>query len=353
MNKKILIIIGVAALLISAVGYYFWSKRGIIKVLEVNVAQNKVVKSVTASGVIKSEYEADLSFLASGKISRINVNENDNMKKGALLAVLNTNSQQESANALKNAVEALNNDKKIYIEKYGSNLDAAGGRKNYETTLKKYDDQIQQAESNYRSQLGLLPNYYIYAPFAGTIVDISKNAGENITINEKLIKIADLNKLYFEVDLDQEDLENIKLDQKVMVTLDAYPNTPFEGKVSELPSFAKEEGTSKLFTVKIAMVKNDKPVLLGMDGDAEITVSQTDEAVNTLSFDEVFKEQDKKPFVWIINNSGVLEKKPIEIGLEGDVYTEIKTNLDGYKIVVPQNSRDKLKENQKAEIMKG
>ena len=352
MSKKLIIIITIIVLLITGIGYYFFSQRGIVKVVEVKPTKNKVIKSVTSSGVVKSTYDADLAFLATGKISKINVKENQIVKKNALLAVLNTSSAQESANALKNASESIQNDKKIYKEKYADDLKAAGGRENYETTLKKYDDQIQQAEASYRSQLGVLPNYYIYAPFEGTVVDVVKESGENITGGSTLIKIADLTKLYFEVNLDQEDLENLKVGQSVKITLDAYPNNPFDGKVLEMPSFAKEEGTTKQFPVKIEIMKNDKTVLLGMDGDAEITVNETSEAVNSLIFDEVFKETDKSPFVWILTSNNKLKKEYIEIGLEGDIYTEIKTPLDKFNIVMPQSTKDKLVENQKAQIVK-
>ncbi len=351
MNKKIVGIILGVLIIVGGIIFYFWSQRGILKVIEVNPQNNKVIKSVTSSGSIKSKNDADMAFLATGKISSIKVEEGQIVKKGALLATLNTSSQQESLKSLQKAIETIANDKKSYKESYADNLNAVGGRENYEIEMKDYDDRIAQAEANYRSQLNVLPNYYLYAPFDGTIVDIAKSAGENITAAATLIKIADLEKLYFEVNLDQEDLENLKQDQYTEVTLDAYPNDPFKGKVTELPTFAKTDGATKEFTVKIELEKNEKPLLLGMDGDAEIVVEETPTEVTTLIFDEVYKEADGRFYIWALE-SGILKKSYVEIGLEGDIYTEIKSSLDNLTIVMPQNTKDKLIENQKAQIIK-
>lgn len=350
MRRRTIIIIVVSILLIGGgVAWYFSTQQG-QTVEQIFVEQNDVLKTVSASGVVKSDDQADLSFLASGKITNINIEEGQQVIARSVLGSLNTTSQAQTSQASRDARDIALRSRDAFIEQYSSNKDDIGGDEAYEIELRRQNELVSQAQASLNAQLSLLPNYYINAPFAGTVTNVNKKVGETATAGEPVFTIADLSKLYFQVELDQEDYGFVRLDQPVNITFDSYPDDTFTGKIIDLPDYVGTNGTSGVVTVKISIdpIEN-KPVLLGMTGDVDIIVDKVDMA-NTLIFDEII-EDDTGTYVWVLG-AGKLKKLPIETGVEGDIYTEVKTDLSSYTIVIPSETGQELKEGEQAKIVK-
>jgi hypothetical protein len=60
-------------------------------------------------------------------------------------------------------------------------------------------------------------------------------------------------------------------------------------------------------------------------------------------FNEISYDEDSNPYVWVVESEKI-KKLPIEIGLEGDLYTEVKTDLTGKSIVVPATESVEIQE---------
>ncbi|MBP7859775.1 efflux RND transporter periplasmic adaptor subunit [Patescibacteria group bacterium] len=332
------------------VGYLIFSKWGVVNVKEVKLLSVDVEKSVSASGSIKAEKQANLSFGTSATITKINVEEGGTAIKGQILATADAYSQAKTVDSAKQTLENAKKDLEIYIDTYNDNLDAAGGRQQYERQIAKLQNISNQAQNSLYSQQSTLTKYYIKSPIAGTITDVTKKVGENATTNETILSVADLNTLYFEAEVDQEDLGILKLNQKVKITLDAFAYKEFEGVISEIPKFV-DTGTTNLL-VKIKINQNDSNILYGMTGDANIEI-ENKKGITALDFDSIFVDENdnKKSYVYLLE-SGVIKKQYIELGLEGDRYTQVITKLDGKTLVVPEKTTIVLKEGQKAQIVK-
>lgn len=191
------------------------------------------------------------------------------------------------------------------------------------------------------------------SPIDGTVIAIDKKDGEIATPAVGFITVTDFNNLYFEANLDQEDFGLVKLNQEAEIKLDSYDRNVFKSVVYELPNYAEVSGANKdLFTIKLKITDtNNLSVLLGMTGDADISVDSSNVAVRSVKFDEIYKESNSdKYYVWTSQN-GVLKKVSVEIGLEGDEYTEIVSNIDNYTLVVPQNNKVLLVEGMKVKIV--
>jgi RND family efflux transporter MFP subunit len=338
------IIIAVIVLAIVGFGFYKNSQPAVSKVNKAEVVSEVVRKTVSASGSVISKNEADLSFAATGELSDLNVEKGDVVSKGQNLAGLYNYDTSQSVKASKDSRDVAKRDLELYIQTYESHKDDVGGSKEYAIGVKRLEELLSRAEAGYQSSIGTLSKTYITAPLAGTIVDILKEKGEIVGLGEAVIKIADLDNLIFEMDVDQEDFGYLKLDQQVEIELDSYTKHIFSGKVSELPKYANS--STEQFTVRIEIDKDaDHTVLLGMNGDARIIVSTTGDKVNSLPFDAVFKEKNDGSYVWTEEN-GVLKKMPVELGLEGDIYTQVKTDLSGKQLYIPSGNEE-LKEGNK------
>jgi len=341
-----------AATLVFIIARSYYTSDGIktLSVKEVKVENRIVEKTVSASGKVKSENSANLSFNSTGRVSNIYFKKGDSVKKGQLIAYLDTQSFNQTIQSYKDSRDIALRDKEIFVEQYEDNKSAIGGENDYDINIRRYDEKISQADALYNSQKNSLRNSYIYAPFDGVIVDITKEIGENASLGETIIKLENLNQIVFEIELDQEDYGFVQVGQEATIDLDAYNNTTFGGKVSLLPKYA--DGTSgSSFIVEIAMdpSKEISP-LVGMTGDARIIVSKTETGVPSLLYDEILTDDEDKPYVYVVKNN-MIEKQNIEIGLEGDIYTELKTPIED-TIVTGANDKVEVTAGYKAKLIK-
>jgi HlyD family secretion protein len=80
-----------------------------------------------------------------------------------------------------------------------------------------------------------------------------------------------------------------------------------------------------------------------MTGDVNIIVAKNNN-VRALPFDAVFTEESSgKKFVWVVDSSNKISKKYVEIGLEGDTLTEIKSELPEF-VLTPESNSKAIKE---------
>lgn len=126
---------------------------------------------------------------------------------------------------------------------------------------------------------------YITSPINGTIVknDVVKN--ETVSTATALAIVADTDNMYVGVNIEETDIRKILVGQDVKITLDAYPDKTFKGKVTEIDNTTQTyfSGTSSLSTsgtytkvtqlvpVKVSIENNDNlPLTLGMNAIVKI-----------------------------------------------------------------------------------
>jgi len=322
--------------------WYFNSKNKVTSLVKkVSVQDRIVTKTVSASGSVKSRNQADISFAVGGQIKYIYVKEGQMVKSGQLLASVDNVYQLQTAQSYKDARDIVLREKDLFVNKKDTNTTTYGGDISYEIKLREYNEELSQAEASYQAQLSTLSKTNIYAPFDGTVVNIGKKVGETAITGETVVTVADLTKLIFEIQVDQEDFGTTKIGQETDVKLDSFDGNVFKGKVLELPAQANAGDSN--FTVKIDLTKTEGfNFAVGMTGDAYMTIAQTSTEVPSLLYNELVKDDNGKAYVWIVDN-GKLKKLNVEVGLEGDLYTELKTKVDK-QIVLPATEGEKIQE---------
>ena len=322
-----------------------------VKTLPVNKVTpvRRIVKqTVSSSGEIVADKEATLSFQVTGRIKKILVEEGAYVEENDVLAKLATSESYQLLQVSKYSLDTAKTDLKLYMENYATNLSAIGGEDEYYIKLQKYQELVNKADATYKSTLGSFDKNFLYAPFSGIILDTYMKEGETATIGASVMKISTTDNLIFETSLDQEDYGLVKEGQDVEIELDSYNNEIFTGKVISLPNYANG-GTAPSFTVKMEITDDSDKVLLGMTGDAKIIVNSTGVEVTSVLYDEIFYNEDNGPYLWVVTDSGRLKKQSVEVGLEGDLYTELKSDVVN-TIVAPLNDSLKLREGYKAKI---
>ncbi|MFZ2663941.1 MAG: efflux RND transporter periplasmic adaptor subunit [Patescibacteria group bacterium] len=329
-------------LILVAVFFYFNSKTNLTSIVKkINIENRVVKKTISASGYIKAKEQADISFVSTGAIKNIYVKEGQSVWAGQILASIDSDSQRQTMQYYKDARDIAKRELELFIHNKKDNEDTLGGPTAYGIKLKEYEESLSQAEANYQAQVSNVSKTNIISPINGTVIDIDKEIGETAALGETVVTVGNLNSFIFEVLVDQEDYGSIKVGQEVEIKLDSYGDKVFTGKVNKLPSHANASDGS--FTVEIDINKTSEDNLaIGMTGDAYMIVTSSVREVPSLLYSDILLDDDDKPYVWVSDN-GKAVKQSVEVGIEGDLYTEIKTSIDK-PVIIPAKDGMEIKE---------
>lgn len=202
---------------------------------------------------------------------------------------------------------------------------------------------VQQRENSLQDAKDTLVDYYVYAPFDGTISSVAAKVGA--TASGALATII-TNQKVATISLNEVDIAKIKLGQKVTLMFDAIDTLTITGEVSEIDSSGAVSQGVVSYGVKISFDVSDDRVKPGMSTSGSII---TDVAKDTLIVpNSAIKNQNGATFVQVFeapltDSSGdsqgspsIVPPKQIEvvIGLIDDTNTEIISGLKEGDIVV-------------------
>ncbi|MEO7977322.1 efflux RND transporter periplasmic adaptor subunit [Flavobacterium sp.] len=295
-KKTIYFLIGGAIVIIAAlIGL---SKSGVIgnkdegKEVEISkVVASTIVETVSATGKIQPEIEVKISPEVSGEITLLNVKEGQVVKKGDLLVKINpdlyTSSYNRSVSNLsgtkaglsqseasfKEAKANYDRSKTLYDKGVISKSDwdkaiasfevAKASKQNAYYTVQSASASVNEAKDN-------LGRTTIYAPADGTISVLNVELGERVLGTQQmagteLLRVANLNNMEVEVDVNENDIVKIKIGDEANVEVDAYLKKQFKGVVTSISNSASSTLTSDQvtnFKVKIRIVKESYQDLL-------------------------------------------------------------------------------------------
>ena len=150
------------------------------------------------------------------------------------------------------------------------------------------EDSVKVAQANYDLIKLNLDNTEIKAPMDGTIVQVNVHVGDNITPGQGAISLVDFSKLQVTAYVLENDLEKVKVDENVKLSVDAFSGVTFNGKVKEVGlatasvfSLFSSDNASGNYTkvsqripVKIDFDAANQAVIPGMSATAKIKISK-------------------------------------------------------------------------------
>ncbi len=271
MKKKTLIIIIVIVLLLLVGLIYgkkagWFGKSGNFKEVEITkIEMIDIIETVAATGKIQPEIEVKLSSEVSGEVIELPVKEGQQVKKGDLLVKINpdliqavvSQSQaglqnvralmaQAEAN-LKNAQLSHNRNKELFEKGVISKSEWDRSVNEYESASASKQSayyNVQSAAASLKQSRDNLSRTTIYAPMDGTISKLSVELGERVVgtaqmAGTEIIRVADLNNMEVEVDVNENDIVKVTLGDSTIVEVDAYLKREFKGIVTEIANSAE------------------------------------------------------------------------------------------------------------------
>ena len=308
--KKGKIIIGVIILLgvISFITFKVFKKSEKELVIRTYVVDDYTIENtVTATGTIQPLEQVEVGTQVSGEIDKIFVDYNSVVKKGQLLAELDKSNLLENLRQAEASVRSAESEleysktsfertKQLYEAKAATQIAYDESR----NSLVKAETSLQNAQSNLDKAKVNLGYAEIYSPIDGIVLSREVEVGQTVAASYStptLFTIAnDLTQMKVEANIDEADIGQVVVGQRVTFSVDAYVDDTFYGEVQQIRLQPTTTNNVVTYTVIITAHNPELKLLPGMTASVTIiTEEETGLAVpsEALSFtpsEEVMKE---------------------------------------------------------------
>ncbi len=249
------------------------------------ITRGNISQVVTANGSLKPMEEVSVGTQVSGKIEKIYVKLNDEVKKGQLLAEIDPSipettlrqsraSLETTKNSYQLASRNLERTRALYAREFVARIELENAEQSYlsaKNALESIKIQVERDEVN----LGYTK---ITSPIDGVIIAQEVSQGQTMAANfqtPNLFKIAsDLSKMKIDVSFSEADISKVKDDMPVTFTVDAFPDKIFEGKVVTVNLNPNNQSGVVTYTVTVEVENKEKLLLPGMTAFVSVILSE-------------------------------------------------------------------------------
>ena len=286
--KNKTIIIGAGLVVIIILFYFLFFNAGGAdsnRFIFAQVSRGDLSTTITSTGTLQAVTTVDVGTQVSGKIDKILVDFNYNVKKGQLLAILDTtNLALQVTNAITGLQKAqasydvtkatYERDQTLFDKKFMSELDFITSKSNYETAIAN----LNSAKSSLAQARTNLSYAYIYSPIRGIVINRNVEEGQTVASSlsaPTLFTIAeDLSKMQILTNVDESDIGQIKEGQDAQFTVQAYPDKKFTGKVFQI-RLGSSVISNVVNYIVVVNAENDENLLLpGMTATVDFYVEE-------------------------------------------------------------------------------
>jgi HlyD family secretion protein len=360
-------------------------KHAGVEVRMEQVGRRDLVSAVTASGKIEPKTSVDISADITGRIVKIAVREGDLVKKGQFLIQIDPAQYQAAVSRAEGVVASTqatmlqtrasrDQAERAWrrardLSQAGANLIAPAAVEDYKTALdvaqatyEATGAQLSQSRASLQEARDNLAKTRLVSPISGRVTRLAVEEGEVAvpgTFSKEtglLMTVADLSVILAKVQVDETDVVRLTPDDSVEVTIDAYQDTTFVGRVTRVSHSAQ------LTPTQTSSGSNDRAV----DFDVEITLQDPPEDIrpdlsctarvvtdtrsgalsipiialtvrdhervpneNTPPADTLKpKRRNREAEGVFVVRDGVATFRPVKVGIAGDEYFEV---LDGVR----------------------
>lgn len=332
-------------------------------------------KTVIASGSVESVNEVNVGAQASGKITKLYVKLGQEIKKGEMIADIDSTTQINTLNTKKAALvsyqaqlkakktaydvalSSYNRLSKLYTQR-ATSLDSVNTAKstldNAKAEMEAIEANIKQAEIEVNTAETNVGYTKITAPMDGTVISVPVSEGQTVNANQTtptIVTIADLSKMKIKPEISEGDITKVKAGQEVSFTILSDSQTVYHSVIDSVDpantttsdssstsslSSSSSSTTSAIYYYANVLIDNpDRTLRIGMTTENNIKIANAKDVL--LVSNMAIQKRDGKSFVNVLNDKNQPEPREVEIGVQNDFKTEIKSGLnEGEKVIVSQ-----------------
>ena len=269
-----------------------------------------IMQIVSATGKVQPEVEVKIAPEVSGEVVKLPFREGAVVKKGDLLLSIKPDvyqaqveQQQASLVAARTGVvlskaqllkskDDLKRAEDLYSKKLISDSEILSSRTTLEVAQANFENSqatVLRTEGALNQVRDQLTKTIVYAPIDGKVSSLSTELGERVAGTgsyggAEVMRVADLTNMEVRVNINENDIINVKVGDKAKVAIDAFPARKFDAIVKEIGSAAKVTGMNTQdevtnFLVKIRILDKEVPLRPGMSANAEVETKTVENVV--------------------------------------------------------------------------
>jgi HlyD family secretion protein len=300
----------VALLVASAGGLYYWRTRTASEAMQFRtepVTRGSLVVRVSATGNLQPTNKVDVGSELSGIIESVLVDDNDQVKKGQVLArldvarlndqVARSRSALAAAQARVQQAQATAKEAQANLERLRQVQQLSGGKvpsqaelSTAEATLARgvADEAsaraaVAEASAALRSDETNLGKAQIRSPIDGVVLTRKVEPGQTVAASFQapvLFTLAeDLKQMELQVDVDEADVGQVREGQQATFTVDAYPGRHYPATVKRVGYGSQVKDNVVTYPTLLGVNNDDLSLRPGMTATAEITTLERDDAL--------------------------------------------------------------------------
>jgi HlyD family secretion protein len=317
------------------------------------VEKGHIIDKAIAVGEIEPEKEIEVKSHIAGVVSKLFVEENDQVKVGDPLFEVSPRSTpeqivnadlalQESRVLYKNAKSEFDRIKGLFEKGLVAQSDFDNAKKNADMA----DLDVQRKSE----ALSLLKNgkttlnadtieSVIRAPVSGTVLAIYGEEGDAVDPmtsyqpGTPIISLADMDNLVFRGTVDEIDVGKLHENMGVTLKIGALPSDTVKGKLYKISSKARKDNQTTVFDVEIEITDpGNSPLRAGYSATAEIIINQKNDVLMIPERLVTFRSDSS--FVDVQDSVGAISTLPVDVGLSDGINIEVVSGLaEGENVV--------------------
>ena len=312
-----------------------------IKVTELRM--QSLVDQVVLTATIRANQDriAHVAPRVSARITEVRAKLGDSVIKGQALALLDSIELGEAHSAYQQAKSQFSlagsdfeRAQKLKAEDIIPEKDYLRARSEYEkakASLRAADDKLQLLDVAHReSETGSASVFPLKAPFAGKVIEKDAVLGELAQPDKSLFTVADLSTLWIEANLFEKDLGKVRVGASATVTVGAYPEEIFKGRLTYISSTVDKE--SRAVQARVEVPNTGGRLKPEMFATASIDTAATSKAL-TVPQEAVLLVNGQS--VAFVQEAGGFEPRPVELGEKVGARVVVRGGIkEGEQVVV-------------------
>jgi HlyD family secretion protein len=289
MKRKWIVVVAAAAVVIAGGGAWFGTRprtaaKGAGQAYELTTVKRGTIEStVSSSGTLATVSSVSVLAQMSGRVEKVFADYNDRVKKGTVLATLNTDmlklQETEALSAVKKAqaqyeLQKLDVQNKMKLAEKGlvADYDLATSKASLEVLAA---DLTAAQSSLKRIQTELTQYAVITSPIDGIVLDRSVEEGQSVVEGSSanassLFTLAeDLARMEIKAEVDELDISSIRVGMEVRFSVEAWPSLGFTGRVHQIRLVPKTADNVVSYYVMIRAENPDARLLPGMTASVQ------------------------------------------------------------------------------------
>ena len=309
-------------------------KPQVVPVTVEPISTKEFVATLNEVGKITAIDFAELTFSTPGKLVAINFKDGDVVKKGQIIAKLDSSKVKADLDKASSSLTTAKNKVRRVIE-LNKKQPGALSKQDFE----ELQDAANLAAADYRQQQAILKDYSLIAPFDGELTNFTKSKGSMIDAVTPLVSVYNLDPVEVTYTISQNDLGKAVKGQPITVTVEAYKDMTFNGVVDYVaPAVNKNTGRVAIH----ARIENPDHILApGMF--AQVSQMVNGRTNRIVAPQNAILAHNEDRYVWVVDKNNVATKRYLTLGKNlnnGYVIVEKGLKVDDIVVVTGHQKID-------------